>query len=276
MEKTGTHLKLLHLTEEKCFPYLLDLPQLKPFLDKSSIILVGSVATGLCREDSDIDIAIVCDKAIFTEISKDTQWAKGIPTETKIDGVQFHYYATTFDGIKSKLQKLDDMYLYVYGYAKILQDPQNAFERFISKYKPDDIEIRKQRIEGKIDMLLRRTQALNYALGVKDLFGIIEICKELIALSLKVSALLDNVPFEPRKRLFQTSLQGKFGSQLKSNILRLFTDLGAIGQLETEANFKEFSFIKTLLEITKLILSEAKKQGFKVGLKKPDYRHREK
>lgn len=268
-------LRLLHLAESRCLPFLIELPQFKPFLEKLSFILVGSVATGLCREDSDIDIAVVCNKNIFDEISKNTRWTEGMPTEIKIDSVQFHYYATAYEDIEKKLKEQDDMDMCIYGYAKILKDPENAFHRFISKYKPNDPKIRRQRIEGKVDMLIRRTKALNYALETQDLFGIAEICKELIALSLKITALLDDVPFEPRKRLFQTSLHGKIGQQIKPEIRQLFADMGAIGQLEEENDFKTFIFLKSLKTVATVLFDNSKLQGFKVGLPSPDYRHRE-
>ena len=269
------HSRLLHLAESKCLSFLIELPQFKPFLQKLIFLLVGSVATGLCREDSDVDIAAICEEDLFVEIAKNTRWVEGIPTETMIDDVQFHYYATTFDEIEKKLKEQDDMYMYVYGYAKILKDPQNAFNKFISKYKPNDPEIRRQRIEGKVDMLNRRTRALNYALETQDLFGITEICKELIALSLKIVALLDDIPFEPRKRLFQTALRGKLGQQIEPKIRQLFTDMGVIGQLEEEDDFKNFAFMKSHNEVATLLLDNCKRQGFSTGLPHPDYRHRE-
>jgi predicted nucleotidyltransferase len=267
--------RLLHLAESKCLSFLIELRQFKPFLQQLSFLLVGSVATGLCREDSDIDIAAICEKDIFAEISKNTRWVEGIPTETMIDDVQFHYYATTFNEIEKKLKEQDDMYMYVYGYAKILKDPKNAFNKFIGKYKPNDPEIRRQRIEGKADMLNRRTKALNYALETQDLFGITEICKELIALSLKIVALLDDVPFEPRKRLFQTCLHGQLGQQIKPEIKQLFTDMGAIGQLEEKDDFKNFVFLQSLKKVATLLLDNCKLHGFSTGLLHANYRHRE-
>ena len=82
---TKVQSRLQEFAESKCLPYLLSLPRFASNIERLSFILVGSVATGLCREDSDIDIAIVCDGRTYEVVSNGTQWAIGKPSETRID-----------------------------------------------------------------------------------------------------------------------------------------------------------------------------------------------
>lgn len=157
---TKVQARLQALAQSKCLPYLVHCPRFEPYLDHLSFILVGSVATGLCREDSDIDIAVVCDEETYQAISKDTPWGMGRPSETEIDGVLLHYYAISFDKIESKLRELDDIYLHVYSHVLSLRDPENQYARRLGGLLSCVPEIKKQRLEGKLDMLIRRARAL--------------------------------------------------------------------------------------------------------------------
>jgi len=267
--------KLQQFAKSKCLPYLLGLPRFKPYLERLSFILVGSVATGFCRENSDIDIAILCDEETYKAISKDTSWDAGKPSKAKIDGVQLHYYAITFDKVENKLRELDDMYLYVYSNAIVLRDPGNQYARKFSKLSSHVFEVRKQRLEGKLDMLIRRYRALKSALAEKDVLSIGRICLELITLCLKVIALLDDIPFDPRKRLFTTALKGRIGQRVEDKIRQLFSILGTVGWLRGDSDFANFAFPDKLGEIIEILSEEADKQGFRVGLRSPDMRHAE-
>lgn len=265
--------RLQEFAKSKCLPYLLNLPRFEPYLERLSFILVGSVATGFCSKDSDIDIAIVCDEETYKAISKDTPWDAGRPSEVEINGVQLHYYAITFDNIESKLKELDDVYLYVYSNAVVLRDPGNKYTRRFSRLNSRVPEVRKQLLEGKLDMLIRRYKALKYALVEKDILSIGRICLELITLCLKVIALLDDTPFEPRKRLFTTALKGRLGQQVEDKIRELFSSLGTLGQLKDDLDFANFAFIDNIGKIIEILSEEAGKQGFRVGLESPDRRH---
>ena len=94
--------------------YILNLELIKPYLEDISILLVGSVSTGLCTKHSDVDIALVCSQEIYDELAKDTKWSKGKPTEVMINGIQLHYYAITLNSIENKLKEADEHYLFVY------------------------------------------------------------------------------------------------------------------------------------------------------------------
>jgi predicted nucleotidyltransferase len=206
---------LLRHARHKCLPYLLGLPELQPYLDEITFILVGSVATGLCTERSDIDIALVCDFSIYDKISIGTEWGANRPSEVLIDGIQLHYYGISFAEIEHRLVEQDDIAIYVYSNAVVLCDPLDGYSRLFG-FKSDNGLLRKQRIEGKLDMALRRLRALNFCIdNEEDVLNIAAICLELIRLLLKIIALLDNVQFDPRKRFFKpipnlNSHQGTF------------------------------------------------------------------
>jgi len=65
-------------------------------------------------------------------------------------------------------------------------------------------------------MLLRRRNALHAVIADGDIIVIARVCLELISLCMKVCALIDDVPFTPRKRFFQTALAGPLGRELAS------------------------------------------------------------
>ena len=259
----------------QCLPYVLDLPVFQKHKNQLSVLLVGSVATGMCHADSDVDIAVLCDGNTYRLIPKDEKWEKGRPSETKIDGIQLHYYAITYEKIKDRLRQLDDIYLYVYSTAIVLHDPTNAYKAHLGQSISSVPEVRETRLEGKLDMLVRRAAALSGCLRQQDIIVTARVCLEICTLCLKVCALLDNVGFDPRKRLFTMALKGELGQSLEDRIRGLIYDMGNLGHLRTSEDFEKFKFPDRLLEILDILSCEAIKNGFRVGLEKPDHRHLE-
>lgn len=270
---TETQDKLQEFARSRALPYLLELPLLKPYADGLSLVLVGSAASGLCRLDSDVDIAIICDNETYKIISQGTSWDVSRPTEITIDGIQLHYFARSFEQIEERLSELDDDYLYHYSNAVVLRDPRGQFTGRLGKLFSHSPEVRKQRLEGKLDMLVRRSRALESCLDQKDILTIARVCLELITLCLKVTPLLGDVPFDPRKRLFSTALKGCVGGRVGERIRELLSSLGTLGQLREDSDFVNFAFQPKLAELSAILCEEARKQGFRVGLDSPDRRH---
>ena len=114
--------KLRKFTFEIAFPYIIQQPIIQNYFENLCFLLVGSAATGLCSEKSDVDICILCTQDIFEIISINTRWLEGRPTETMIDGIQLHYYAISIENVIDKIKKLDDVAHYVYGNAIVIKD----------------------------------------------------------------------------------------------------------------------------------------------------------
>lgn len=264
--------RLQEIGRSQCLPYLLTLPKLAPHSEQLSFLLVGSVATGLCVEGSDIDIAILCNAETYQAISEGESWDAGRPSEAFVGGVQLHYYGAPFDSVEAQLRGLDDLYVYVYGTAIILRDPGGTYTRRFAWLKDQAAETRKQRLEGKFDMLVRRSRALQTSLREGDVLTTARVCVELITRCLKVCALLDDVPFDPRKRLFTTALKGKLGTHLENRLRELVSTLGSLGNLKEPADFADFAFAPKLEEAIGILSAEAGKRGFRVGLDSPDRR----
>jgi hypothetical protein len=249
------------------------LDSIAPHVDDIAFVLVGSVATGYCRQDSDVDIALVFDEPIYSVISRGTFWGNGRPSETRLDGVQLHYYGISFEQIEAKLKDLDDAYLYVYSNAVVLQDRDCKYERRLGDMLSHTPAVRRQRLEGKLDMLLRRAGALRSSVENQDPLASARICIELITLCLKVIALLDDIPFDPRKRLFATALSGDIGRRIEPKVRGLFCLVGELGNRNTEFEIAVSGFLERIQQVGNILCQEAQEQGFRVGLDRPDPRH---
>ena len=254
--------RLREFARSMALPYLMELPKIKPHTANLSFVLVGSAAAGLCREDSDVDIAIVCDKATCEYVSEGQSWSEGRPTLVRIQGTQLHYYAISFEQIEAKMAVLDDGALYLYGTAIIISDPSRRYESLLSRLKGLGCGTRKERLEGKMDMLLRRMRALEGCMSQDnpDELVIAEIYLEIIRRMLKIVALLDDISFNPRKRLFTTALMGRLGQRLEGVIRGLLSRVGGT---------------ESLKQLVKVLGQEAESQGFRVGLDAPDRRQME-
>ncbi len=267
-----TQTRLRSFAVDRCLPYLMTRPNLAPYRNDLSLVLVGSVATGLCDEASDVDIAIVCDKDIYDIISKGTPWGKGRPTEVHLCGIQLHYYAIAYGEILTRLAELDDVYMHVYSNVLALWDPKNQYATRLGALLGHNPEVRRQRLEGKLDMLIRRSRALRASLATGDIMSVGRLCLETLTRCLETTALLDDTSFDPRKRLFVTAVRGHLGAQLEPEFRLLLSTIGDLGQISHAAALDNFAFPDRLDSVVSILSDAAKEQGFRVGLDTPDRR----
>ncbi len=275
----------LELARAKCLPYLRELPMFRPFDGKLAFAVVGSVASGLCSPTSDIDLAVVMDEATLAELVKNPDWTAafgegpvsgpvgwGRPCETTVEGVPVQFYCVTYEHIQARLDDLRDSYIYHYGNSVPLYDPDERYGKLLAGLKAAGPELRRQRLEGKLDMLRRRYAALEASLRLKDVMAATQVALELLTLGIKVTALIDDVPFDPRKRLFFTGLAGRLGYQIEGSFRQLIAAIAEFGQLEANTNVAGLRFPSRLVSLINVLSDEARAQGFKVGLDKPDPR----
>lgn len=280
--------QFLTLAQTKCLPYLLEQPMLKLQEGKLAYVVVGSVATGLCTPNSDIDVAVVGDTATYEAMTKDPAWAASFgvdqpaagdrppggdwPCQTVVDGVPLQYYCTAFEWIQGGIGDLRDSYIYHYGNAVILRDFQDRYAHLLAALRSAAPGLRRQRLEGKLDQLRRRYSALETSLRYHDVMAAARVGLEMVNLAVKVTALLDDVPFDPRKRLLFTGLAGRLGYQLEGSFRQLVGAIGEFGQLQTSTNLASLRLPSRLVSVINVLSDEARKQGFGVGLDRPDPR----
>ncbi len=264
--------RLLEFAKGRCLTHLMALPCFSAHLERLSFVVVGSVATGLCHEGSDIDIAVICDTSLYEVVSAGMTWGSGRPSEVEIEGRQVHYYATSLGEIDRGLRQLDDTYLYTYGNAVILRDPGHQFADCVAWVQKQAESVRRDRIEGKLDMLLRRSRALQQCLVAGDVLMIARVAIELVTRCAKLAGLLDDIQFDPRKQLLATALQGTLGRRLRNQIGDLLSSLGTLGEMKDRDNLTGWRFPALLDGVTESLCAEASRQGFRVGLARPDER----
>lgn len=280
--------QFLALAQAKCLPYLLAQPIFKQQDGKLAFVVVGSVATGLCTPGSDIDVAVVGDTATYEALTKDPAWAASFgvyqsaagdrppggdwPCQTVVDGVPLQYYCTTFEWIQGGIAELRDSYIYHYGNAVVLADSQERYGNLLTAVRAAAPALRKQRLEGKLDQLRRRYAALETYIRYQDVMGAVRTGLELVTLALKVTALLDDVPFDPRKRLLFTSLTGRLGYQLEGGFRQMVASLGEMAQLQQGTKLTGLRLPNRLVSMINTLSDEARRQGFTVDLDRPDPR----
>ncbi len=280
--------QFLALARAKCLPYLREQPMLKKQEGKLAFVVVGSVATGLCTPTSEIDVAVVGDTATYEAMAKDPGWTASFgadqpadgdrppggdwPCQAVVDGLPLRYYCTTFEWIQDGIGNLRDSYIYHYGSAVILLDSQDRYARLLAALRSAAPDLRRRRLEGKLDQLRRRYAALEASLRYHDIMTAARVGLEMITLAVKVTALLDDVPFDPRKGLFFTGLAGRLGYQLEGSFRQLVGAIGELGQLQATTNPASLRLAPRLVSIINVLSDEARDQGFAVGLERPDPR----
>lgn len=231
--------QLISFAFDKAYPYILDQPHIRDYAPRISFILVGSAATGLCTAESDVDICLVCDQDTYDIISIDTRWLDGRPTQVILDGTQLHYYAISTDSLNNKIADLDDLTLYVYGNALVIDDTAGHYKPISEKIH--DSTTLSQRFERELDMLGRRRRSLHYVLTSNtDPMARIEMCTEIVKRLLMCIALFDGHEYDRRKRLYRTALCGPTGNMLQSRIDTLLFLLGTACRSDNTEEAKAF------------------------------------
>jgi predicted nucleotidyltransferase len=234
-----------------------------------SVLIVGSVAAGNCRPGSDVDMAILCRRRLFARMGRNKPWAAGRPTEVRLDGRQLHCYAETVTSVRRRLLDLDDRVHYIYGTALPLLDRPRFYSEDIAPLANSEA-LRGTRLEGKLDMLRRRLGAIRGSMADAEPLVLSKMSLEVICLALKVSALLDGVAFDPRKRLMETALRGPLGRRLKRTV---------VGALNCASAWTPASgnpeFLRCMSRLQRRLESSAREGGYAVGLAKPDHRAQE-
>jgi len=244
--------KLIMFAKNIAYPYIQQLPFYIEHENNISVLLVGSAATGLCTESSDVDICILCREYIFNEISANTNWNNGKPTEVILNNMQLHFYAISIETIEKKIVEYDDVTFYIYGNTITLNDNANLICKLENLINNDEIKI--ERKNKAFDLLIRRNKALAQIFEKEpDPISRISVGMEIIEHLLKNVALSDNTMFDKRKRFYYTALTGKNGMLIKPKIDILLAYLSEISLIEN--NEKSLSYLYIVNECIDLLKS---------------------
>ena len=250
----NNQIRLIKFAKDKGLPYILNIPKINKLKDSICFLLVGSTATGLCDEHSDVDISLICKEDIFNEIAQGERWNSNRPSEILIENTQLHFYGVSLNNVIKKMVDLDDNSLYIYSNGIILKDNLGIYDRYIAPNRSFNEENRMKRLKTKLHTLIMRSSVLKSLLKNKlDRQVILGLYLEVIRECLKVIALLDNIEFDPRKRLYITALTGELGCTLIKDINVVYEDAG-----KADEHTKRADRINNLVG---QIIAEAKKQG---------------
>ncbi|MCL6580779.1 MAG: hypothetical protein K6U08_04080 [Firmicutes bacterium] len=278
---------VLEFLQTRAVPVLRQSPLFAPHDATLAYAAVGAAAWGLAGAEADLEVAVLADDVTYDALAADPGWAtaraepRGDPrreplgelwSEVRVDGFPVRYVCSTRSRVEAAIQALDDVAVFRYARAVPLYDPTGRCARLAESLLPRLSEVRKQRLEGKLDLLRRRFANLEAAIRQRDVVGSSTIALEMVVLVIKVTALLDDVPFDPRRHLLAHGLAGRLGYRLEEDIRQLFPHLGDLGRLSVNTDPVTFRFPVRVAAIISVLSEEARRQGFRVGLQRPDPR----
>ncbi len=231
--------KLFAFAKYVACPYVRHLDAVKPHLYNLSIILVGSVATGICSADSDVDICILCPKKIYNDIYSQVEWNNGKYMELTISGISTRYYLETIEDVCDGLMKLDDLTFYLYNYSQPLDDISGAHKN-LKKFIADQQIVAKRKKHIHNSMLKRRRALTKYLDSYTDPFGRVIVAQDTIRTLLRAIATYDSIPFDPKKHPYETALAGATGKFLKPCVDDILACLSKITDVSNSAVRKDF------------------------------------
>ena len=238
------HEELLMFAKETAYPYLLSLPLVADYKDEISVLLVGSVAKGLCTEASDVDMCFLCHNPMQKIITQDYTVMCDEPATVEIDGKQLSYWAIGYEYLVDQLFCFDEIRFDAYGNAIALNDNSGLYAKV--KDLIFNEELFSKRKEITITTLLEENNELKQVFETsRDPVYRTKSALHVIELLLKAIALSDHILYDPRKRLYTTSLAGKLGIELTDRVDNLIDSLTNISRGDNDKIQREFIQIVT-------------------------------
>ena len=224
------HEKLLNFAREVAYPYLSNMPCIVGYKDKISILLVGSVAKGLCTETSDVDLCFLCRPRVWEAITQNGKIMCGAPPPTvEIENTMIQYWAMTPEFISARVAEYDEIILDTYGNAIVLNDNLGLYGEVKNIIFNDEPKSKRKEVAVG-SLLLKNEELKQFFKTSSDPVMRIKIGFEVIELLLKATALSDNILYDGRKRLYITALSGDTGKKLSDKIDKLINSLAEISK----------------------------------------------
>ncbi len=231
--------KLITFARFVACPYVRNLDAVKPYIDSVSIILVGSVATGMCNPSSDVDICILCNRETYNNIQPNIDWNAGKYMEMNISGIKTRYYLEIIEDVIEGLNKLDDLTFYLYTSAIPLDDVSRAYKNILSYIDYQQLSTKRKRYVFTA-MMKRRRKLSAYLSSYTDPFGRLTVAYDILKSVLRAIAVYDSVPFDPKKHPYHSALIGSTGTYLKPCLDDIMMHLYRIQNVEDAVAQKEF------------------------------------
>ncbi len=220
-------------------PYVTNLDAVKPYVNSISVVLVGSVASGICNSQSNVDLCILCSRDTYNLIYPNVEWNAGKYVEMAISGVKTRYYLEIVDNVLEGLNKLDDLTYYLYTSAIPLDDISGAFKQ-IQKYIAEQKLVERHQKHVYNHMLKRRRSLSSYLDEYRDPFGRLMSAQDALRCLIRGISVYDNVPFDPKKHPYETALSGQTGKYLKPCIDELLNLMSRLAVADDTAAQKDF------------------------------------
>jgi len=214
-----------------------------------SVLLTGSRATGTFSDGSDVDIDVVCPRAVYDAVLRASREAGIVTTEKSFfcfarggdpqryfgqDKGYPHYSLTPLDTVERHFREYEDVWLWVWTNAKVISDPGEQFGRLASSFTGYPHEVLERKLKYR---WLRSEYAAidvypNHPSGDADLLPAMGALSDAIADLLRLSFLVEGRPFPYTEKLMRyaptTALGRKWGPFLQS-LVEL-----AVGKAEPE------------------------------------------
>ncbi|HLV80882.1 MAG TPA: nucleotidyltransferase domain-containing protein [Chthonomonadaceae bacterium] len=115
---------------------------LSRYTPRLSVLLVGSVATGLADEGSDVDVCFVAPPSIWHELDADLVrggFKSGhLPNEMTVGTLRVDWFVVSLSGAEAALEAGEDYALYDINHFIALQDPGGQYQRLAARYQSLD------------------------------------------------------------------------------------------------------------------------------------------
>lgn len=232
-EESGLHSAALQrFTVEQIYT----LPGTDRHREEFSVLLTGSRATGVFSESSDVDVDVVCSRAVYNAVHRASRAAGIVSAEKSFfcyarDGDPQRYFGqnrgyphfslTPLDTVARHFREYEDVWLWVWTNAKIISDPNDQFAGLVGSFMgyPHEVLVRKIKYRWLRSAYASVEVYPNHPESDVDLLPAVSALAEAINDLLRCFFLVEGKPFPYTEKLMRyadtTALGRKWGAFLQ-------------------------------------------------------------
>lgn len=227
------------------------LPGTERHHEEFSILLTGSRAIGAHRENSDVDLDVLCPRQVYEVVHRASLDAGIVKAPTafwcplrdedwhryfrKARG-RLHFSLNALETIAQQLGRYEDVPLWVWTHAKVLKDPGGQFQRIVDGFRgyPRDVLVRKVKYHWLAAGYWAVTVFPHGSNRGSDILAATSAVANSVNELLRLFSLVEGQPYPYTERLMGLAESTKLGKEFYP-LLRHVVDL-LVGQEEPTAD----------------------------------------
>jgi hypothetical protein len=208
--------------------------------DRAALVIVGSSVRGIQDEFADVDVLAFVPQDAYGALYKGYQKAveagrvavlnpnaflyEEFPLAL-ISGINGHYKVHSFEEVEERVQRYDDIAMWIHGSGVIFYDPAGRYASLQQQARHYPEDVRRQKIREQYFRAYDAAISVANPLRRNDRRTVILMMADCVTHLLRLCCLLERRPFPYDKWLYREALQTQAGRELQPLFESFFAEI---------------------------------------------------